>query len=287
MSNWPEYINHSSLNYFISQAFKEDIGDGDHSTLAVIDVNNQGRAQLIIKADGVIAGVELAEIIFKKCDPEINFTANVKDGDRVNNGDIGFIVEGSSRAILSAERLVLNCMQRMSGIATKTANVVQMLQGTLTKVLDTRKTTPNFRLLEKWAVKIGGGENHRFGLYDMIMLKDNHIDMAGGIPKAIQKAREYLHQNNLNLKIEVETRTIDEVKQVLDVGGVDIIMLDNMMPPVMKEACMLIGKKAKTEASGGISELNISEVAESGINFISIGALTHSYTSLDMSLKAI
>lgn len=282
----PDYITTQFLQDFIKSAFAEDVGDGDHSTLSAIPKEANSTAVLKIKDDGILAGVEMAYEIFRHFDASLEIKAHLNDGAVVKAGDWAFTVYGSSRSILTCERLVLNCMQRMSGIATKTNQLVKILAGTSTHLLDTRKTTPNFRLLEKWAVKIGGGENHRIGLYDMIMLKDNHIDMAGGITQAINQTKDYLRASNKKLKIEVETRTLAEVEEVLAVGGVDIIMLDNMDIATMKSAVTLIGSKAKTEASGGITEATLRSVAECGVNYISVGALTHSYRSLDLSLKA-
>jgi nicotinate-nucleotide pyrophosphorylase (carboxylating) len=283
----PEYITASFLHGFISSAFEEDVGDGDHSTLSSIPEKAQSSAQLIVKDDGIIAGVELALEIFRFWDPKLKVAVQKQDSAPVKFGDIALTVSGSSRSILTTERLVLNCMQRMSGIATLTARLSKLIEGTGCQLLDTRKTTPNFRLLEKWAVRIGGGENHRMGLYDMVMLKDNHIDMAGGIAAAIHRTKEYLRDAKKDLRIEVETRTVEEVKQVLETGGVDMIMLDNMKLPVLREAIALIAGRCKTEASGGITEDTIAEVARSGVNYISVGALTHSVKSLDLSLKAI
>ena len=283
----PSYITSKSVIHFIKTALKEDVGTGDHSTLATIDEDHESSAQLIIKQDGIIAGLDLARQIFFHLDQSSVITFNKKDGDEVKAGEIAFIIKGKTRALLTGERLVLNCMQRMSGIATKTSKIVKLLSGTHSQLLDTRKTTPNFRMLEKWAVHIGGGKNHRFGLYDMIMLKDNHVDLAGGIEEAIKRTQSYIKDQNLDIKIEIETRNIDEVQQVVKIGGVDFIMLDNMIPSLMREAVQIIGGRYKTEASGGITELNIKEVASSGIDFISVGALTHSYESLDMSLKTL
>lgn len=282
----PEYITISYLQEFIKAAFAEDIGDGDHSTLASIPKEAVTKAILKVKDEGVLAGVELAVEIFNYFDPALKVENALTDGSWVKQGDTAFIVRGSSRSILTCERLVLNCMQRMSGIATKTHHLVKLLEGTSAKILDTRKTTPNFRLLEKWAVRIGGGQNHRIGLFDLIMLKDNHIDMAGGIKQAINQTKDYLRASSKKLKIEVETRTLEEVMEVLRTGGVDIIMLDNMDLTTMREAVKIIDGKAKTEASGGITEKTIRQVAECGVDFISVGALTHSYNSLDLSLKA-
>jgi nicotinate-nucleotide pyrophosphorylase (carboxylating) len=282
----PDYITPEFLDQFISSALLEDVGDGDHSTLSAIPANTVKRARLLVKDEGILAGVEVAELIFHSFDKTLQVDLRLRDGAVIKKGDVALIVEGSAQSILTTERLVLNCMQRMSGIATKTNELASLIQGTSAKLLDTRKTTPNFRLLEKWAVLIGGGQNHRIGLYDMIMLKDNHIDMAGGIEQAINRTKDYLRARKKNLRIEIETRTIQEVQEVLKVGGVDVIMLDNMSPQMMKEAVKMIGGKYKTEASGGITEESIREVAESGVDFISVGALTHSIRSLDLSLKA-
>lgn len=282
----PDYITPTFLNDFIKKAFAEDVGDGDHSTLAAIPKEAQSRAVLKVKDQGVLAGLELALEIFAYYDSNLKVSVSITDGMAIKPGDVAFSVEGSSRSILTCERLVLNCMQRMSGIATKTQHLVKLLEGTSTQLLDTRKTTPNFRLLEKWGVKIGGGQNHRIGLFDMIMLKDNHVDMAGGIAQAINQTKEYLRASNKKLKIEVETRNLQEVEEVLRTGGVDFIMLDNMDQVTTKEAVRMIGGRVKTEASGGITEQTLRAVAECGVDFISVGALTHSYKSLDLSLKA-
>lgn len=282
----PTYLTEEAVQSFIESAFKEDIGPGDYSSLAAIPEGKQGKAKLLIKGEGIIAGIELAEKIFKKFDPTLEIELLKKDGDSVKFGDIGLIVKGSSASILSSERLVLNCMQRMSGIATLTHRLTEMILHTKARLMDTRKTTPNFRLMEKWAVFIGGGVNHRFALYDMIMLKDNHVDFAGGISAAIHQTKSYLEANNLKLKIEVETRNLDEVAEVIKVGGVDFIMLDNMDYATMKEAVKMIGDQFKTEASGGITEETLVPVAECGVDFISMGALTHSVQSMDISLKA-
>lgn len=282
----PNYITEDFLKKFIASALEEDIGDGDHSTRASILSTERRNARLIVKGKGILAGVSLAMKIFHFYDKDLSIEAYLEDGATVDHGDIGFVVSGSARSILTTERLVLNCMQRMSGIATKTNQLAKLLLGTGATILDTRKTTPNFRLLEKWAVYIGGGGNHRIGLFDMIMLKDNHIDMAGGIEQAIIRTKDYLRARNMNLKIEIETRNLEEVKKVLDVGGIDIIMLDNMGLQEMTEAVSLIAGKYKTEASGNITEETIRQVAECGVDFISVGALTHSVKSLDLSLKA-
>ncbi len=283
----PYYITEEFLDQFIASAFLEDIGDGDHSSLACIPPESTYKAQLLIKEDGILAGVELALEIFKRTNPALKVDVLIQEGSPVKKGDVGFIVSGPSRSILTAERLVLNCMQRMSAIATKTHYLSTLIAGTHAVLLDTRKTTPNFRLLEKWAVLIGGGKNHRIGLYDMIMLKDNHIDMAGGHREAIIRTKDYLRATNRDLRIEVETRNLAEVQEVLSVGGVDTIMLDNMSLEDMRTAVSLIAGKYKTEASGGITEETIRSVAECGVDFISVGALTHSIKSLDLSLKAL
>lgn len=271
---------------FIKNAIAEDVGDGDHTSLATIPANTQGKARLIVKENGVLAGVELALEIFNQIDSRLKVDVLLKDGAKIKYGDIAFTVEGSTHAILIAERLVLNCMQRMSGIATKTNRIVELLKPYHTQVLDTRKTTPGLRYLEKWAVKIGGGVNHRIGLYDMILIKDNHVDYAGGIKKAIISANEYLKQNQKKLAIEIEVRDLKELVQVLDVGMVNRIMLDNFELPLLKEAVKLIDAKFITEASGGIMEQNVTDYAACGVDYISMGELTHSVKSLDLSLKA-
>ena len=281
----PPYITDHFLHDFISAALAEDIGDGDHSTLAAIPETAISRAKLLVKEDGILAGVELAEIIFKQFDSSLRVNILLPDGSPTRRGDIALTVHGSSRSILTAERLVLNCMQRMSAIASKTHQLTQLVAGTNARLLDTRKTTPNFRLLEKWAVIIGGGYNHRIGLFDMIMLKDNHIDMAGGIEQAINRTKDYLRATNRDLKIEIETRNLEEVREVVRIGGVDVIMLDNMSLVDMKTALDLIDGRYKTEASGGITEEDIRAVAFCGVDFISVGALTHSVKSMDLSLK--
>ena len=275
------------IDEIIDNALREDIGDGDHSSLSCVPLNATGHAKLLIKDNGILAGVELAERIFKRYDPSLVVTILLNDGVEVKKGDIALEVSGSSRSILATERLVLNFMQRMSGIATQTNKIVKLLEGCSTKLLDTRKTTPGIRYMEKWAVRIGGGYNHRFALYDMIMLKDNHIDYAGGIPQAILRTNEYLKSTGKNLKIEVEVRNEDELKQVLETGNVDRIMLDNFTPERIRAVLPSIPSFYETEASGGITIESIREFAETGVDFISVGALTHSFTSLDMSLKAV
>lgn len=280
------YLSDKNINAFIKAALKEDIGDGDHSSLGSIPASAKSKAQLIIKDDGVIAGLEMAEKIFKHVDESLELEMLKKDGDTVENGEIGFTISGSSQSILSSERLVLNCLQRMSAIATYTHHMNLLIKGTKAKLLDTRKTTPLFRLAEKWAVVIGGGLNHRFGLYDMIMLKDNHIDFAGGVKNAINQTLTYQEEKGLKLNIEVEVRSLAELQDVLAVGKVQRVMLDNMLPSEIKQAIEMIDGRFETEASGGITEKNITEMAETGVDFISVGALTHSCKSLDMSLKA-
>jgi nicotinate-nucleotide pyrophosphorylase (carboxylating) len=275
------------INELIDIAINEDIGDGDHTSLSCIPVNATGKAQLLVKENCIIAGVDLAEVIFKKIDPNLIFTKLINDGDSVSVGDIIFTIKGSSQTILQAERLVLNFMQRMSGIASNTNRYVNLLNGLDTKVLDTRKTTPGLRAIEKLAVKIGGGENHRIGLYDMIMITDNHVDDAGGIEAAITSTKNYLSKNNKNLKIEVEARNLEELNEILATGGINRIMLDNFSFEDMKTAVKLINKEYETEASGGITFETLREYAECGVDFISVGALTHQINSIDLSLKAI
>lgn len=279
-------IDSRELDKFISDALYEDIHEGDHSSLASINKNAQGKASLLVKDDGILCGLEVAQAVFKKVDSNLKVEIHKEEGALIKYGDIAFHVYGSAISILTAERLVLNCMQRMSGIATKTNEYVKAIEGTSAKVIDTRKTTPNLRFLEKYAVTVGGGFNHRYGLYDMIMLKDNHIDFCGGITKAVQKVHEYLKVNNLDLRIEVETRSLENVKEVLLCGGIDRIMLDNFVPSTVKEAVDLINGTYETEASGGITLETIRSFAETGVDFISVGALTHSVRSLDLSLKA-
>ena len=276
-----------TIKQFVQLAISEDIKEGDHSALACIPKSSSGKAQLLIKENGILAGVNIAEQIFKEFDSKFEFSKLINDGQKVNKGDVAFTIHGPSINLLSAERLVLNVMQRMSAIATLTNKYVKALEGLNTKVLDTRKTTPLIRFLEKEAVKIGGGVNHRYGLYDMIMLKDNHNDFAGGIENSINKAIQYLRENNLNLKIEVETRNIGEVKEVLKVGNIDRIMLDNFNYEDMRKAVKLINNQYETEASGGINLETVRKYAECGVDFVSVGALTHSVSNMDLSLKAI
>lgn len=275
------------IDEIIANALREDIGDGDHSTLSCVPENGIGTARLLIKDEGIIAGVELAVKIFKTFDPHLEIDVFIKDGEHVKFGDIAFLVKGSSRSILSTERLVLNFMQRMSGIATQTNQIVNLIEGTKVKLLDTRKTTPGIRYMEKWAVRIGGGHNHRFALYDMIMLKDNHVDYAGGIRPAIEKANLYLKETGKSLKIEIEVRNEKELAEVIEIGQVDRIMLDNFSPERIVAALKTIPDHFEVEASGGITLETIREYAETGVDFISVGALTHSFKSLDMSLKAV
>ena len=275
------------LHNFIKNALIEDVGDGDHSSLGCIPKDTTSKAHLLVKDKGIIAGIELAKMIFKEVDSTLKITPKLQDGDKVNFGDVAFIVEGNSISILTAERLVLNCMQHMSAIATKTNYLNSLIAHTKCKLLDTRKTTPLNRTIEKWAVKIGGGCNHRFGLYDMIMIKDNHIDFAGGIPQAISKIKQYLKNNNKKLEIIVEARNLDEVHQILQQGGVKRILLDNFDYETTKKAVAIIGGKCQSESSGGITEENIAEYAKCGVDFISVGALTHSVLNFDLSLKAI
>jgi nicotinate-nucleotide pyrophosphorylase (carboxylating) len=270
---------------FIQRCLHEDVGNGDHSSLASIPMGKQGRARLIFKENGIVAGLQLARQILKTVDPALEIVFFKEDGERVVQGDIGFHVSGAVHSILVAERLLLNCLQRLSGIATLTRKIVDITRETGVKILDTRKTTPGFRLFEKWAVKMGGGYNHRFGLFDMIMLKDNHIDYAGGITVAVKNTLEYLAKNNMHLAIEVETRNMAEVREALSLPDVQRIMFDNFNPESMKEAVQLVNHQKETEASGGITLESVRIFAETGVDFISIGALTHSVKSLDISLK--
>ncbi|MNJ89383.1 putative nicotinate-nucleotide pyrophosphorylase [carboxylating] [compost metagenome] len=277
----------NELQLIIQNGIREDVGDGDHSSLACIPATAQGKAKLLVKDQGIIAGVEFAKMIFNYVDKDLKVETFIQDGTPVNYGDVVFHVAGSSQSILKSERLVLNAMQRMSAIATKTKAFADLLEGTGTKVLDTRKTTPGIRAIEKWAVKIGGGENHRFALYDMVMLKDNHIDFAGGITKAIQKTNDYLKANSLDLKIIVEARNLDEVREILESQNVHRILLDNFDYDTTRTAVALIGTQCQTESSGNINEKTIRSYAECGVNYISSGALTHSVYNMDLSLKAI
>jgi nicotinate-nucleotide pyrophosphorylase (carboxylating) len=276
----------TELEIIIKNGIREDIGEGDHSSLACIPKEAKGQAKLLVKESGIIAGIDFAKMIFKEVDPELKFDTFMIDGDAVKVGDIVFNVTGSSQSILKSERLVLNAMQRMSAIATKTKKFADVLKGTNTTILDTRKTSPGIRAIEKWAVKIGGGENHRFALYDMVMLKDNHIDFAGGIDQAIRKTKEYLNQNDLDLKIIVEARNMDEIKQILDHQGIYRILIDNFDYAETEKAVKLIAGQCLTESSGGITLQTARRYAECGVNYISSGALTHSIYNMDLSLKA-
>ncbi|GAB4132215.1 MAG: carboxylating nicotinate-nucleotide diphosphorylase [Bacteroidia bacterium] len=291
MSNTTGYIpGHADRNIiqdFIKAALHEDIGSGDHTSLSTIPADKTEKARLIVKDQGILAGVELAGYIFTAVDPQLKMTVFIEDGNAVKKGDIAFEVEGPARSIPIAERLVLNCMQRMSGIATQTWQLVQLVKDLPVKVVDTRKTTPLFRYFEKWAVRIGGGHNHRFGLYDMILIKDNHVDYAGGIANAIKAAQKYNTEKQLGLDIEIEVRNFTELEEALNTGGVRRIMLDNFDPKNLKEAVEIVGKRFETEASGGITAETIRTFAETGVDYISVGALTHHIKSLDMSLKAI
>ncbi|MDG1428824.1 MAG: carboxylating nicotinate-nucleotide diphosphorylase [Crocinitomicaceae bacterium] len=280
-------ISEVMIDEIIETALREDIGDGDHSTLSCVPQDGIGTARLIVKDNGIIAGVELAQMIFKKFDPSLEVEVFIKDGEEVKYGDIAYIVKGPSRSILTTERLVLNFMQRMSGIASQTNEIVKLIEGTEVKLLDTRKTTPGIRYMEKWAVRIGGGHNHRFALYDMIMLKDNHVDYAGGIKPAIENANAYLKSTSKDLRIEIEVRNEEELAEVLEVGNVDRIMLDNFSPERIVNSLKTIPSNYEVEASGGITLDTIRSYAETGVHFISVGALTHSFQSLDMSLKAV
>ena len=281
------HAKHFDLKKFISNGFKEDVGDGDHTVLSTIPLSHKGKMELKIKEDGILAGVKAAQLIFKEADNKIKFKAVIKDGEKVKKGQVAFTVEGNTRKLLSTERLVLNVMQRMSGIATKTNYLQSLCTGTKTKVIDTRKTTPGFRFFEKWAVVLGGGANHRYELFDMILIKDNHIDFCGGIEKAIDAANIYLKKKKKKLKIEVETRSIDDVKKVLVHGGVHRIMLDNFSVSETARAVAYINGKYEVESSGGITEVNIADYAKCGVDFISVGALTHHVKSLDLSLKTL
>jgi nicotinate-nucleotide pyrophosphorylase (carboxylating) len=281
-----DYLQPDYIHNFIKTALAEDVGDGDHTALSTIPAEATGKAKLIIKDSGILAGVEMAKMIIKVVDNELIVEQFMYDGDAIKYGDIVLTVAGRSQSILKAERLLLNCMQRMSGIATFTKSMVGLLEGLPTKLLDTRKTTPNFRLCEKWACKIGGAENHRYALFDMILIKDNHVDYAGGIKQAIEKAQKYVKTAGKDLKIEIEVRNLDELRQVLEIGGVIRIMLDNFSFENLRKAVALIGNRFPTEASGGINETTIRQYAECGVDYISCGTLTHHVKSLDMSLKA-
>ena len=280
----PEYK--PFVDALIELAIREDIGDGDHTSLCCIPATEKGRMRLLCKQEGILAGIEIAQLVLRRLDPDMQFEQILRDGDRVKPGDVAFYVSGRLQSLLQAERILLNIMQRMSGIATMTHKYAEQLKGTNTRVLDTRKTTPGMRILEKMAVKIGGGVNHRIGLFDMILLKDNHVDFAGGIDKAITRAKEYCKEKGKDLKIEIEVRSFDELQQVLDLGGVDRIMFDNFTPEMTKKAVEMVAGKYETESSGGITFDTLREYAECGVDFISVGALTHSVKGLDMSFKA-
>jgi len=280
-------LNKALIDQFILNSLNEDVGDGDHTSLATIAAGTKGKAKLLVKDEGILAGVELAAEIFHVVDADLKLNIFLSDGAKVKYGDIAFEVKGDAQSILKAERLVLNCMQRMSGIATKTRQIADILKDTHTKVLDTRKTTPGLRYLEKWAVRIGGGVNHRFGLYDMILIKDNHVDYSGGIKQAIEKAQQYIISQNKNLAIEIEVRNLDELAQVLQTGGINRILLDNFNLRDLRKAVNIISGRYFTEASGGITIDNIQAYAACGVDYISVGALTHSVKSLDLSLKAV
>ena len=275
------------LHHFIINALSEDVGDGDHTSLSTIEAGTQGKAKLLVKDTGILAGVELAEEICRIVDPKLKLTVFLKDGAEVKPKDVALEIEGDAQSILKAERLVLNCMQRMSGIATTTRQIADLLEGTNTKVLDTRKTTPGMRYLEKWAVRIGGGVNHRFGLYDMILIKDNHVDYSGGIRQAIENANNYLAATNKKLAIEIEVRNLEELEQVLQTGNVNRILLDNFNLDTLRQAVNMIQGRYITEASGGITIDTIRDYADCGVDYVSVGALTHSVKSLDLSLKAV
>ncbi len=281
------YLSDFNISQFIRHALNEDIGEGDHSTLASVPADAVQSAKLLIKGEGILAGIEMAKKILREVSNDFEVEVLKNDGEMVKYGDVGMMIKGKAQKILHAERLVLNCMQRMSGIATATHELARMIAHTKAKLLDTRKTTPNFRIAEKWAVAIGGGTNHRFGLFDMIMLKDNHVDYAGGITKALQKTKDYLVLNKKNLRIEIETRNLKEVEEALSVGIADVIMLDNMSVEDMTQAVKMINHICEVEASGGITKETIVKIAETGVDFISVGALTHSAKSMDISLKAV
>lgn len=281
--SWPDHI--TGLVALINHALQEDMGDGDHTSLATVPASRLGQARLLVKEDGILAGMEAAREVFRQVDPELRVEKQCDDGATIRKGDIAFTIHGPVRSILGAERLALNILQRMSGIATYTNFLLGLIQGTRAKLLDTRKTTPGFRILEKEAVRIGGGMNHRFGLYDMILIKDNHVDAAGGIVPAIEAVQAYLKRKEMSLQVEIEVRNLQELDLVLQHGGVHRIMLDNFAPEALREAVRIIGGRFETEASGGITEATIREVALSGVDFISVGALTHRIHSLDLSLK--
>lgn len=280
------YLSEENIKHFIQSALAEDVGPGDFTSLATIPSNAEGKAKLLVKEEGILAGLELALHVFKEVDANLKVEVFKKDGDFIQVGEIVLHVFGNSQSILKAERLVLNCMQRMSGIATYTKSLCNLMLGTNAKLLDTRKTTPNFRIAEKWACKIGGAVNHRYGLFDMILIKDNHIDYSGGISSALQNTFTYLKTNQLNLQIEIEVRSMEELREVLEIGGVKRILLDNFSPDQIRDAVRLVNNRFETEASGGINEKTLRSYAETGVDYISMGALTHQVKSLDLSLKA-
>ena len=286
MSKETELKEKELIDRLIDLSFAEDIGDGDHTTLSCIPASAMGKSKLLIKESGILAGIKVAKEVFRRFDPELRVTVYMEDGTSVKPGDVPMVVEGKIQSLLQTERLMLNILQRMSGIATMTHRYVERLAGTHTRVLDTRKTTPGMRILEKMAVKIGGGENHRIGLFDMILLKDNHVDFAGGIGKAIQRANDYCKEKGKSLKIEIEVRNLDELRQVLDIGGIDRIMFDNFTPELTKKAVEMVAGRYETESSGGITFDTLRDYAECGVDYISVGALTHSVRGLDMSFKA-
>lgn len=280
------YLSAENIHHFIQEALAEDVGPGDYTSLSTVPGNKTGKAQLLVKDEGIIAGVEMAKYVFKEVDPSLVVETFIHDGQFVKKGDVVLHVHGNSQAILKAERLVLNCMQRMSGIATYTRKLCDIILGTKAQLLDTRKTTPNFRIAEKWACKIGGAVNHRYGLFDMILIKDNHVDYSGGIQQALENTFTYLKTNQLPLKVEIEVRSFEELQEVISIGGVDRILLDNFTPDQIRDAVRLVDKRFITEASGGINESTLRKYAETGVDFISMGALTHQVKSLDLSLKA-
>ena len=280
------YLSEENIKHFIQSALAEDVGPGDFTSLATISSNAEGKAKLLVKEEGILAGLELALHVFKEVDANLKVEVFKKDGDFIQVGEVVLHVFGNSQSILKAERLVLNCMQRMSGIATYTKSLCNLMLGTNAKLLDTRKTTPNFRIAEKWACKIGGAVNHRYGLFDMILIKDNHIDYSGSISSALQNTFTYLKTNQLNLQIEIEVRSMEELREVLEIGGVKRILLDNFSPDQIRDAVRLVNKRFETEASGGINEKTLRSYAETGVDYISMGALTHQVKSLDLSLKA-
>jgi len=283
----PSYLTPEALAAFIRNAIQEDVGDGDHTSLATVTAETEATVRLLVKDEGVVAGVEMARRIYAHVDSSVRFEEKIGDGQVVRRGDVVFTAHGPARTLLTTERVILNCMQRMSGIATKTLRLCELLKGTRARLMDTRKTTPNFRILEKWAVEIGGGLNHRLGLFDKIMIKDNHIDLAGGVETALRRALAYRTKTGRNLELEIETRTLEEVDAVLKTGGADVILLDNMSLEMLKKSVERIKGRCRTEASGGITEANLRSVAETGVDYISMGALTHSVQSLDLSLKVV